>query len=274
MLLLLRDPAARHVLMAAAMAVVTLRPVRQLRYRRWFASVAAGAVPFHGRYRSFAEALADAPPTRPAGYDVPGAPDAHVDDMARVALSDYPVLHWLGTLLGAGTRVLDFGGHVGTKYRAFRPYLRYAQDLVWQVCDLPTVAAAGAARAAREGDPHLRFTTALADGDGADVLLASGVLQYVETPIWELLATLRTPPRHVLLNRLPCREGEAVVTLQNINVAVVPYQVYDERMLRAEMAALGYVLVDRWAVSDRHCAIPFHPEVATTHVGMYWRRDG
>jgi putative methyltransferase (TIGR04325 family) len=247
-----------------------VRLVREWRYDRRF--VVSDGFACRGVYGSFAEAIAAAPPAKPVGYQTRGAERVFLAEMARMAPSDYPLAFWFDRVLREGDTVVDFGGHVGTKYRALRPYLPQLGHLRWIVCDLPNVTEAGRALAADDGLDRLEFTEDFACADGADVLLSSGALQYVEPMLWTLLARLATLPEHVFLNKLPAHDADAVTTLQNIQAAFVPYRIYDRRALLREMRALGYELVDEWLVPDRHTRIPFHPEIAPEHYGHYFRR--
>lgn len=249
-------------------------PIRHLlerRYERWFRSLPPGAFPLRGVFASLEEARASIPRNQRVGYDHAEAVDVYVEEMSRMAPSDYPMVHWLEPLLTDGVRVFDFGGHVGTKYRAFARYLAYPRTLRWVVCDVPNTVAAGERLARERGDTRLEFTSDFALADGAAVLIASGVLQYVEDPLWERLRALREPPPHVLVNKLPCRDGGPVFTLQSTEVSFVPMQVFDYDHFVAEMCALGYARTDEWRVLDRACDIPFHPEIAARYIGLYFR---
>lgn len=248
-----------------------VRRLRERRYEAWFSRATVEGFPFRGVYESRAAALRAAPSTRPATYDVPSAADLHAAELSQVALSDYPVMFWLQRLLDESPVVCDFGGHVGTKYRAFASYLRYPAALRWRVSEVPSVAEAGKRLAEAEGDTQLEFTSGFAAADGADVFLGSGVMQYLEEPLWTQLAALRVPPPHVLLNKTPWRDGPPLFTVQNIHVAFVPYQIFSRDEFLGGMAKLGYELVDRWHNLDRASHVPFHPEVKAEHVGLYFR---
>lgn len=250
-----------------------VRGLRQRRYYRRFATVNSYAFPFYGVFHSVDEAEKAAPKTRPVGHDSYEMATQRVEEMSAMAPSDYPMVYWLAPLLTENSTVLDLGGHLGTKYRAFSKYLRYPRSLRWIICDLPAVVAEGRRLAQARGETQPEFTSELSDADGADVLMASGVLQFVEQSLWTLLSTLSVPPTHVLVNKVSCRDGETIVTLQNANAAFVPYQVFDWAGFLAGMESVGYRLVDEWLVLDRSCIVPFHPEVKARHVGAYFRRD-
>ena len=143
------------------------------------------------------------------------------------------------------------------------------------MCDVPAVVESGAALAAEEGAAdRLRFTTAFADASGADVLLAAGSLQYVETPLAELLGGLASPPAHILINKTPTHATREFVTLQNIGLAFCPYRIHRRDALPASLQAIGYELVDSWENADLRCEVPFHPDAGPiVYVGHYFRRQ-
>lgn len=248
-----------------------IRMLRQQRYREYFATATTG-FPFYGTYGSVAEARAAAPRLRKWGFDHAETASIYEAEMGRMVDDDVPAARCLGPLLRAQGVVFDHGGHVGTKYRAFSATLAYPAGLRWIVCDVPSIVAAGRERAAAEHDPHLEFTTEFIDAEGADVLFASGALQYLDRPIWDSLDALRNPPRDLILHRLPLHDGGGFTTLQNIQVSIVPYTVSGRRDLMDRLSALGYELREEWPVGDRKCVVPFHPELLATHVGMHWRR--
>jgi hypothetical protein len=179
-------------------AVERLPPVQHLRvaeYERQFAGDLLGA--FHGVYGSFDEAHRSAPTGRPTGFDVGGVAEQEIlrSRVDRIFPYDYPVLFWLRPLLVPGAVVFDYGGHVGVHFYAYGRVLEFPPGLTWTVCELPAVVEAGRTLAVEREAPSLRFTGSTAEASGADVLIASGVLQYVESPpLGELLAGLAEPP--------------------------------------------------------------------------------
>jgi putative methyltransferase (TIGR04325 family) len=159
-----------------------------------------------------------APTGRPTGFDVGGVAEQEIlrSRVDRIFPYDYPVLFWLRPLLVPGAVVFDYGGHVGVHFYAYGRVLEFPPGLTWTVCELPAVVEAGRTLAVEREAPSLRFTGSTAEASGADVLIASGVLQYVESPpLGELLAGLAEPPRHVFVNKLPLTDGEPFITLQH-----------------------------------------------------------
>ena len=111
------------------------------------------------------------------------------------------------------------------------------------------------------------------DGAGADLILMSGCLQYIETPVVELLQQLPNCPDHLIINRTPLHPERSCVTLQNIGWMVSPYQTFCRGEFIAGIESLGYELVDAWFDRDHTCWIPFYPEYSIeAYSGLYFRR--
>ena len=132
--------------------------------------------------------------------------------------------------------------------------------MVWTVSDVPAVlAAARAAQAAGRLPAALRFADGPGAAGAADVLLASGLLQYLDLPLAEYVARMAAPPRHILLNKVATREGPEVVTLERIGPARVPYRIRSRAAFEAEIAAMGYTVRDSWEIRALGHVIPTHP---------------
>lgn len=265
---------ARSLLRALADSAPALA-WRRRRYDRLFESATDMAL-WRGAYASFAEAAAAAPRTRPLGYDNPAPAQMYRGAyLERVFPRDYPVLFWLRRLMAAGASdVFDFGGHVGTKFYAYRRYLEHPLGLRWTVYDVPAVRQAGAALAAQRGDAQaLRFADSPAAASGCDVLLAIGSLQYVETTLGSLLRDLPQRPAHVLVNEFTAYPGRSVVTLQSVGTAFCPYKFVNRDEFVQDVLAAGYALVDSWSNPEKSCRVPFEPGlVIEAQQGFYFRR--
>ncbi|MBZ4689276.1 MAG: methyltransferase, family [Cereibacter sp.] len=214
---------------------------------------------FAGAYASVAEALAAVPPSRLAGYDHDAAVDVSLEAMTQVHLWDYPVLFWLDRLLKPGAVVLDVGGHLATKPTAFARLLDLS-DMSWIIQDLPAVVSRGKAlQAAGRVPPQVSFRESLVGCPRPDVLLASGLLQYLDRPFPELLRQLPGRPGAILLNKVAMRNGPEVVTLERIGPARVPYRIRNRAGFEAELAVLGYRTADHWSIPQLSHRITTHP---------------
>jgi putative methyltransferase (TIGR04325 family) len=240
-------PAPRDCLAAAA-AQLRLRLGRTVR--------------FAGAYPSREAALASQPAPAAATYDRDDIAEVSLTAMCRLAPWDYPVLYWLERLRAphdAPLRLLDAGGHVGTKYIAFRDHLPLDR-FDWAVWDLPALVRAGrAAQEAGRVPAALSFVDSPAQAGPRDLLLCSGLLQYFDRPLSALVAELAAPPPAILLNKVATRPGAEVVTLEQIGPARVPYRIRNRAAFEAELAAMGYAIADSWGIPELGHKIATHP---------------
>lgn len=230
---------------------------------------------FHGAFPSHEAAMAAVPAEKFAGYDHDEVADVNFEVMCKVAPWDYPVLFWLRTLMPGALSLIDAGGHMGTKFRAFRPYLSPSPSFRWIVYDLPAIVAQGRRRAAEEELAGITFTDDLGVVGKTDIFLASGLLQYLDRPFPQLLRELGRLPPHLIVNKLALREGKTVVTLENFGNAFVPYHIRAREPFFAELSALGYRVADEWTIPSLSHVIPTHPELgASQSIGFHAVLDG
>jgi putative methyltransferase (TIGR04325 family) len=224
-------------------------------------------------FPDFAAAARAVPAGRPVGYDLASMAGLYREELDRVSPCDYPVMFWLRPLVRSGLRVFDVGGHVGLAFYGYRERLSFPADVTWTVHDTPAVMRAGAELAVERREPRLRFSANLADAAGTDVLIASGSLQYIETPFAATLAALDRLPGELLLHKLPLTDGPPFVTLQNTVYSFNPYHVFNRQAFIDSFAALGYRLVDAWDDLQRSCILPYAPECSVPrYSGLYLRR--
>ena len=241
-------------------------------YARAFAKMPRNQ--FRGVYGSFAEAEASIPPGARVGYDHAELAGLYRLRMEKANQSDYAVLFWLKGLLDERSFVLDVGGHVGVSYHGWRNYLRYPKGMRWLVQDVPAIIQVGAELAKERPSDGLAFTSDVADGRGCNVFLAAGSLQYVDESLTALLDRIGPRPRHLILNKMPVYDGDTFVTVQSTGRAFHPYRIYNRGELLAELAALGYRVVDDWANREQHCEIPFtRDRDIDAYSGFYAVRD-
>lgn len=211
---------------------------------------------FLGVHPDFASAGAAIPAGRRVGYDHEYLAGMYRDRMHKACQSDYAVLFWLRGILRPGTRVFDFGGHVGVSWYGWRNYLDYPPGLRWTVCDVAAIVREGEALARERGAAGLDFTSDIADGAGSDVFLSAGALQYVDLGLPAILARMGTLPRHLLINKVPLYDGETFVTVQSTGRAFHPYRIFNRREFVDGITALGYRVVDDWMNREQWCRIP------------------
>ena len=227
-------------------------------------------VRFRGAFVSYEEAVANVRPGLPAGYDHEIVTEISREVMQEVPLWDYPILYWLGRLLPGAVRLVDAGGHIGVKYRAFKPLLDLDR-IEWIVYDLPAQVKAGRQQV-RPGDKTLSFVDRLEEAPAADILLVSGLMPYLDGSLVGLVRRLAAPPRYILLNKVPTRDGPTVVTLENFRVAEVPYQIRNVAEVPDALETLGYDIIDGWTIDSRAHRIDTHPELGRCAMRGYVAR--
>jgi putative methyltransferase (TIGR04325 family) len=229
---------------------------------------------FRGVYATFAEAEASIAAGARVGYDHEELAGLYRLRMEKANQSDYAVLFWLRGILDERAFVLDVGGHVGVSYHGWRNYLTYPPGMRWLVQDMPAIIKVGAELARERPSAGLAFTSDVADGRGCSIFLAAGSLQYVDESLTALLARVGSLPRHLILNKMPVYEGETFVTVQSTGRAFHAYRIYNRAELLAEIAALGYRVVDDWTNREQHCEIPFtRGRDIDAYSGFYCVRD-
>ena len=219
---------------------------------------------FVGAWKSFEEAEKAVPRHKLTGYNHDEMKHVAFDRMSSVLPWDYPVLFWLSQILTADSVVLDAGGHMGTKYRAFSPYLELSPPLRWVVYDQPKIIEEGQRLAERDGLKALEFIRDLADAPKANIVLASGLMQYLDQSLSELLKCMPERSRYVVLNKVAVRDGERIVTLENFDRALVPYQIRNRTKFFADIDEAGYEIMDQWTVPSFAHVIPTHPHLGSS----------
>jgi putative methyltransferase (TIGR04325 family) len=155
--------------------------------------------------------------------------------------------------------VVDFGGALGSTYAQSRVLINAASDVCWAIVEQPAYAAAGAEEF---GNHELSFHDSI---DAArqhadfDVLLLSGVIQYLPDPLGFLDSVLALEFPTVILDRTPFMvDGVARLTVQHVPESIYPASYpawfFSETELLAKVAA-QYDLVASWPALD-----DLHPE--------------
>ncbi len=264
---------SRAIRNAVSMLEAKLPPLRawhRFEYEQHFFSETPAGRMFAGVYETREAALRAIPAGFRVGYDHPEVADRHTAELGHVWPSDYPVIFWMSQLLAEGVSIFDLGGNVGIHFYGFQRCLKYPAALTWKICEVPHVARHGAELARTRQARQLSFTTDFAEADGADILLASGTLQFLSDPWWLELTRMKVKPPHLLINRTPLWEGPSFVTLHNLGPSLSAYAIRNRGDFLKELLDLGYTLRDSWEVPDFSCYIPFHPDRSIkAYTGMY-----
>lgn len=142
--------------------------------------------------------------------------------------------------------VLDFGGGLGARFFNLN---RLVRAEAWRVVELPGTAAVGASEYA---DGTLAFGTEL---ERADVVLATGSLQYVEDPYRTLRALAACAP-YLVIDRLPLIERDRL-TIQRVDPTLFdgafPAWFLSETRFRAETSRFDVVM--SWTVPSHRVSL-------------------
>jgi putative methyltransferase (TIGR04325 family) len=157
-----------------------------------------------GDYPSWEAALADAVPFE-ADFNVDGSVTEQIRRGERRSGTNFvPIL--CGILLGGG-KVLDYGGNFGFMYfqamRAIPSRIEW-----WRVVDLLKVVEYGNAHFADGTLAFFDSTEKALAGERPDIVLCSGVLQYLADPYSTLRNLLATEVKTLVLNEVPVADKE------------------------------------------------------------------
>jgi putative methyltransferase (TIGR04325 family) len=119
-----------------------------------------------------------------------------------------------GLLLGVARSrgrlcVLDFGGSLGSHYLRWANVLTHLEDLQWCVVEQSNFVRAGRELYAYDHRIQFEFDLEAARAVRPNVVLASGVLQYLEKPYQTLQALASLGSEVIIIDRTPFSEGGA-----------------------------------------------------------------
>ena len=201
---------------------------------------------FHGAFASLEEAAAYAARYVPDSHEHPEEHDFQVATAKMVRESDYPMLFFLAQIKSELRSVFDLGGGIGRLFFVLDRHLRFSDELVWTIHDLPFRKQSALAFASSKNENRIVFADEFSAASGTDLLIAVGALHYFEPTLADLISTLDSLPRHVIVNRSPCSNQMDIVTVQDCGNRVVPCKLHSITKLISEMERLGY---------GTHCAL-------------------
>lgn len=218
---------------------------------------------FSGVFDTREHALSSLPANQRAAYDSDDVAEVNFTTMTQRMAWDYPVIHWIkDTILNNRQQrvsILDAGGHMGTKYISFADLLP-VNDLSWSVYDLPAILKSARSYQAAGAVPKaIRFIDDPAEAGEVDLLLASGLLQYLDIPFVDLVDQMAARPRYILLNKVALRDGNSIVTLEKVGPASIPYHIRAKPEFENELSELGYQIRDQWPIPDLSHRVSTHP---------------
>lgn len=155
-------------------------------------------------------------------------------------------LLWVAAIHQGKLRVLDFGGSLGSSYFQNRIFLQGLSEVSWSVVEQHRHVKVGNSDLSNE---RLRFFDSTAEAVAykmPNVIILSGVLQYLQEPYEVLSQLLSMGCGHLIIDRTPFWDGnEDILCVQhvpeNIYSASYPSWIFSSHILRD-------FLKDKWSV--------------------------
>jgi len=237
---------------------------------RLYSHYSGKGIRFRGDYPSWQDASAEASgydgtaifeQVRAAALAVQAGKAAFDRDGVLFAEQDYPFPLLSGLLRCAARNhgrmhVLDFGGALGSTFMQCRGFFRDLPDLKWQVVEQSHYVE----WARRNLDVRdLGFSSSLDEAFIAvepNVVLFSGVLQYLEKPVEIVRNTLRPGVQYVIIDRTPFIAGSrSMITVQQVPKSLVessyPAWLFHQPDLMAPVLDAGFRLLTEFPALDR-----------------------
>jgi len=132
-------------------------------------------------------------------------------------------LMWVAARSSGRLNVLDFGGSLGSTYFQNRRFLQQLPSVRWNIIEQPRQVEVGKVDFENK---HLKFygdiNACLAETQ-PNVIVLSGVLQYLEQPFDVLRILLASPCNHLIVDRTPFWDGpEDRLCVQYVPASIYP----------------------------------------------------
>lgn len=150
--------------------------------------------------------------------------------------------------------VLDFGGSLGSLYFQCRPFLRSLERLAWTIVEQPHFVEAGR-REFENGVLTFHDTLdAACKASVPDVVILSGVLQYLPEPERTLRSIMDYRPRFIVIDRTPLTlSGKDLIAIQRVPAAMgsasYPIRLFGRSTLTGYLCE-GYRLIAEFDAVD------------------------
>lgn len=230
-----------------------------------------GGIYFEGDYATWEEANA-----RCTGYDAGSILDKVLMAALKVKRGEaaferdsvlfdeikytWPVLAglmWAAARNGGKLNVLDFGGALGSSYFQNRKFLQTLSNVRWNVVEQAHYVDAGRAHIQDEYVNFYKTIEEYLSEHQPNVVLLSGVLQYLPDPYELLVHLLRTQPSVFILDRT-CylnQRNKQLIRIQHvpssIYLASYPCRYFDENRIQNLFQAGHYSLLESFDSLDK-----------------------
>ena len=228
---------------------------------------------FWGKFLSRSDAEQFLRSSKRISYDNSEVVKINFNLFRSVHLFDWPVMYVLRELIyqGRSHSVVDFGGHVGAKYYAYRSIMTFPPELKWKIVDVPAVCDEGR-RQLERGDESLSYHDDLKEIDSCDVLLCAGSLQYCEFYLDHILEKMLHRPHTIILNRLAVSDEE-FYTLEDFGPGRMPHRVVTTDVLANIREIFGYDIIHQWKIPDRDFIVRHRTgENLVKMIGQVWEK--
>lgn len=136
--------------------------------------------------------------------------------------------------------VLDFGGALGSSYYQCKRFLAGVSHLRWCVVEQPHYVKCGQHEFENDTLRFYESVEACTEAASPQVILASGVLQYMPDPAQILGLLVRTGANYIVIDRTPISlSGKQVISVQSVPSALsrssYPLWLFNEEQLKAPL---------------------------------------
>jgi putative methyltransferase (TIGR04325 family) len=213
---------------------------------------------FYGVFDSLEEAKKRIGHDHPSSYGDIDLTEINMDSFMEIHKFDYPVILNLLKVRNQFKSLIDFGGHIGVKYYAYKQLVPNMHELIWKVVDVPFCVERGRKEALRRGAANLLFSSNVLEAGECDILLISGALQYVTESIGEILDSMVRFPSLIIINKLPVHLGPEIYTIENFGKAKIPYRFFNKKGFNEKLLSKNFIKIDTWTIPSRNISIPFY----------------
>ena len=120
-------------------------------------------------------------------------------------------------------RVLDFGGSLGGTFLMARRFFGTLRELRWHVVEQPHFVARATSLTFPSGLAFFETIAAATRAFAPNVVIASGVLHYLERPFETLEELMEVGARTLIVDRTPCiAESHEVISVQHVPPSIFP----------------------------------------------------
>jgi putative methyltransferase (TIGR04325 family) len=173
---------------------------------------------------------------------------------------------------GGKVSVLDYGGALGSQYRQCRALLPELTDLKWNIVEQELIVESGKRNFETSDLVFDDNVDSVLKRGTPDVVLLSGVLQYLEQPYALMEWFARSPIQYLIIDRHPCSLTDELITVQVVPPCLYPASypswLFDCNRVSATLGK-HYELLMEWDGKDP----PIYGKgIGARFKGSFWRK--